>query len=512
MGSQDSLIWQEVSPGRYERQVDELEESYTYLAKTWEGTGHTFFAITASAGVSIPHPTHSAVPGFEARVEKAFRSAWKKVLCEHPTLAAPVEYDPTTKKLKKVYCNLRGEEGIEDWATETFQIVDEVQSGQAFANSDPTVHRYATLYVVTPISHEEQVEQKTMRRDIVLRSHHDLIDGIGTLTLFNNLFSYAAEAFALQSGELELKYGDVLQKLSPPFRIAAGLPTTPSAEQLEKFQAIQAANAKARENTEVLGVPFTLKTSMPLRSNRTQIQLSAAETTAILAKCKAAAVTPTQAFHTGIALAVRDLQERSDHERKAKYISYSLINLRQYCVPPYNSPSHAAAVYHSISDLHLAVDLKIPAKSATRTKQSPEEFSSTLDQVKSFYQNVTIDADYLSIVPLLAKGTNPSYSEIHSETPNEVPAPNPTPKVSLSSMGIVDKIVKPEHGPFTVHDPWVIGAEYATGLGMFLGTWRGRMCLSAAYNEAFYGEDEVLGYLGLVKRIVLEGFGLDVVQ
>lgn len=45
-----------------------------------------------------------------------------------------------------------------------------------------------------------------------------------------------------------------------------------------------------------------------------------------------------------------------------------------------------------------------------------------------------------------------------------------------------------------------------------MGTWRGSIYLSAGYNEAFYTDVEVPGYLGMIKRIALEAFGLDVVN
>jgi hypothetical protein len=57
-----------------------------------------------------------------------------------------------------------------------------------------------------------------------------------------------------------------------------------------------------------------------------------------------------------------------------------------------------------------------------------------------------------------------------------------------------------------------MGAEYSTGIGLFLGTWRGIISLSAGYNEAFHERDEALGFLERVKKIVLEGLGLDLAK
>ena len=54
-------------------------------------------------------------------------------------------------------------------------------------------------------------------------------------------------------------------------------------------------------------------------------------------------------------------------------------------------------------------------------------------------------------------------------------------------------------------EPWVMGAEYSTGIGAFLGSWNGMLCLSAGYNEAFHLEAEVLEFLERVKGVVIEG-------
>jgi hypothetical protein len=506
MTTSSPLRWHETFPGVFEREIDEAEQFYTSMAATWSGTGQTYFAITACIGFSIPYSTQSTTTEFETRVEKAFRSAWMKLRHCHPTLAAPVEYDPATSKCKKVYKTPRCKHDVESWMEETFKVIKEVQSGPEFANQDPDVGRYATLYILSPVSPERQIKERTMQRHIVFRSRHDIIDGIGTLILFNRLFRYAAAALGSDSGELEVVFGDEYYNLSPPFKIAASLPHSPSTEQEAKLKTIKAENENARETAEVLGIPLNLTTSMPRRSQRTAIWLSLPETTALLGRLKYAGTKPTEAFHTGIALAIRDLQERGEELREARYISYSLINLRRSCMPPYHSPLHAASVYHSVSANSLVVDLTIPSNCSHSTITSSDEFAFALKQVKDFYQNVKIDADYLSIVPSLFSAVTPPYPEKVCK----VPPPNSTPSASLSSMGLVDRIVSPEHGPFRLDDPWVIGAEYSTGLGLFLGTWRGRMCLSAVHNEAFHGEKDVLKFLESVKTIVMGGLGLNV--
>jgi len=499
MDSYSELLWREVSPGRYERHIDEAEQFYTSMAKTYEATGHTYFAITAFSGISVSRSSASEGIDLDARVENALRWAWKKLRHSHPTLAAPVEYDHRTKRCKKVYKTLRDAQEVDDWMSETFQLVENGQTGKGFANTDPPAGRYATLYLIVP-PEDCSSEEQSFRRDILFRSHHDLVDGIGTLMLLNSLLHHAAAAFEAAT-EPPIEFGDEYRNLSPPLRTAAGIPQSPSLDQKSKLTKVQSINNSARSGAEVISLPFSSDASLPGNSQRAAIHFSSRESKCVLAKTKALQATVTQVFHAAIALAVRDLQPKISQARQGRYFSYSLVNLRHCCIPPYHKPRHAASVYHCVSANHLVVDLTVPAESMTSTAQTPEEFLATLDQVRNFYHNATIDADYLSIVPSLFNAVTPEYPVDSAE----IPAPNQSPSVSLSSMGIVDRIVQPQQGPFEVMEPWVMGAEYSTGIGAFLGSWNGMLCLSAGYNEAFHLEAEVLEFLERVKGVVIEG-------
>lgn len=57
--------------------------------------------------------------------------------------------------------------------------------------------------------------------------------------------------------------------------------------------------------------------------------------------------------------------------------------------------------------------------------------------------------------------------------------------------------------------PWVVGGEYSTGYGLFLGTWMGRLGVWAAWNESFHTRGEVEGFLERVVGICGEGLGVE---
>jgi hypothetical protein len=69
-------------------------------------------------------------------------------------------------------------------------------------------------------------------------------------------------------------------------------------------------------------------------------------------------------------------------------------------------------------------------------------------------------------------------------------------------MGKIDTVIQSTQGNIEVYDPWVTGEELGNGYGAFLGTFRGRLCLSAAYNDAWHNKEETLEFLGRCKDIV----------
>lgn len=47
----DHYTWKQTKPGRWERDIDEVEQFYTTLTRRFQGTGRTFFAITAHVSI-----------------------------------------------------------------------------------------------------------------------------------------------------------------------------------------------------------------------------------------------------------------------------------------------------------------------------------------------------------------------------------------------------------------------------------------------------------------------------
>ena len=513
--AQDNFIWHEATPGVWQRDADEAEALYSSLIKLYEGSGRMQFAMTGHVSLTVDVPGDATPGSFAPLVTQSLRAAWLRLRHEMPTIASKVSWDATAQKWIKVYKTAPSEAAQASWLQTTFKTVLTGQTGVEWANSDPPAPRVPTLFVVIP----PQTTSSTVRRDLVFRSPHDIIDGIGTLLLLNRLAALLSSTLTHTSATpLPLLSGEETCRLSPPYRIAANVPSTPTLAQVAKLNTLRAEKVQAPSDPSIhrLTLPFTHGALLPSRHQRVALTLSPTQTADLLAALKPLHATPTHAFHAAIAITMRDTylaahttptstSTKSVPPTHLRYISYVLRNERPACQPPFNTASHAAAVYHSVSGGQLAVTL--PASRTTNPLAAAAEFTDALIQIREHYRAVRDDADHYALAPLLWADATPSRALLDAGT---VPLPNAAPSVSMSSMGLIDRLVEAEwaEGGVRVDEPWVTGEELGNGLGVFLGTFRGRLEVSAAFNEAWHGREEVEGFLGRVVRVVVEGLGL----
>lgn len=132
--------------------------------------------------------------------------------------------------------------------------------------------------------------------------------------------------------------------------------------------------------------------------------------------------------------------------------------------------------------------------------------------MKEFYHAVRDDAENYALAPYLWATRTPPIIDPETTASRPVPPPKDLPSVSISSMGNVDKIMTSKDGSFEVENPWVTGEELGNGLGLFLGTFRGQLCLSAAYNDAWHDEASARGFLKRCEEVVFQGFGIPVIS
>ncbi|CAG7562658.1 unnamed protein product [Fusarium equiseti] len=494
MTSPKDYNWHQSQPGVWQRPPDELEQFYTSMVILYEGSGRMFFGITGHISLSI-----KATNNAEREVDEALRKAWLALRYNHPTLASQATQDPNGEWVK-TYKTLETEDEKSAWVEKTLVHITNGQTGNEFANSDPPAPKIPTMFVL-----HLPTEKGVVRRDLVFRSPHDIIDGIGTLMLLNNFIALAAEAYEKgDTYELPTLDGSEASNLSPSYRIAAGIPETLSQAQLDRLDAMAAQKEAVASDpgVEVLALPYRKGATAPGRHQRVALTFTKEETSRLLAACKNAKATPTHVFHAGAAIVMRDLQDEPAEMKKVRYINYILQNERSNCSEPFNSTKHPAAVYHSVSGQSLVVDMDL------RASDRKDEFLTVLDTIKDFYLTAKQDQEFYILAPTMFSHLIPTLPP--SPRPLPIPPPKAHPSVSISSMGRVESIIAPETKAFGAQNPWVTGEELGNGLGLFLGTFRGEMELSAAYNDAWHTENDVRGYLERCRSVVFGGLGLKV--
>ncbi|KAF5667011.1 hypothetical protein FDENT_12210 [Fusarium denticulatum] len=499
--------WHQVKPGVWQRHIDEIEQFYSTMVVLYEGSGRMFFGMTGHVSLSIKATRDLPQDDAELEVDKALRKAWLALRHAHPTLASQVTQSAESGDWVKTYREIQAEGDKDAWLERTLVHISNGQTGNQWANSDPPAPKLPTMFVLhLPTEHGDD-GSVTIRRDLVFRSPHDIIDGIGTLMMLNNFISLASEAYEKGNAyEFPALDGSETSNLSPSYRIAAQIPEVPDQAQLDRLEQMAAQKAAAASDTsvEILALPYRQGDLLPGRHQRLALTLTKDETQQLLKACKMVGATPTHVFHAAAAMVVRDLQDKPTATKKVRYINYILRNERSSCQKPYNTAQHPAAVYHSVSGQSLVVDMDLHPSSTKPDRK--KEFLSILETVKDFYLTVKQDEEFYVLAPTMFSQATPLLPS--GPRPLPVPEPNAHPSVSISSMGRTDAIVAPETGAFEARDPWVTGEELGNGLGLFLGTFGGELCLSAAYNDAWHTEVDVKEYLERCKDVVFSGLGI----
>lgn len=181
--------WQLVRKGHWEREIDEAERFYTCLAKSYEGSGRMFFAITGFVSVSVD--STNGTSGHD--VEEALRKAWLRLRYDHSTIASRVDYSSAQDKYIKSYTAFHPDHvdfQTESWLSQTFVSITPNMAGLDWCNSDPIAPKIPTLFVITP-PYTNESKLATVKRDLVLRSPHDISESDETfedteIRLMNN--------------------------------------------------------------------------------------------------------------------------------------------------------------------------------------------------------------------------------------------------------------------------------------------------------------------------------------
>ncbi|KAJ4249105.1 hypothetical protein NW762_012439 [Fusarium torreyae] len=490
--------WQPSSHGAWERDLDECEEFYRSSTKRGQGC----FPVTGCVSFQLKTLDVDS----DSRVAEALQKAWTYLRYQHPTLGSSIERDDKADKWKRAYRPFQNDEHQACWLRSTFKTVDSDTSALKWLDQAAPSFDVPTVFLV-------RSKEDAPRQTLFLRCPHDITDGVGILQLVDQLFVQASLAYVQRDEYRNVFQDDSLEHpgLSPSLRIAASIPESLSESQMERFQDIQTKNAAIYNHPGLLSLPSSSDHSSPLdgRVHRLSISIPEAISTRILTGCKAVApgISVTHVFTSALVLALRDLQPRKHDPYPVRYVNHAMVNLRPYCSPPYDSPDHAAAAYHTVSAQALGIDLVVPG-STDDTEAQASELSRVAIEVRDFYKQVKPVLlgdvhEQIFLAPLTFKTLSPPPGS----DPHSVPEP-PFCPVALSSIGNVAALVTAPDDVFELTSVWAASEPIGAGTAVFLGGWNGKIELSSVFNTQYHQPEYLNRFLRSIVDHVYKGFGI----
>ncbi|OTA98901.1 hypothetical protein M426DRAFT_325609 [Hypoxylon sp. CI-4A] len=486
--------WERSHHGTWERDIDECETFYKRTTRKEDGC----YPMTGSASF-ITTPTDREE---EHRVEDALRKAWVTLCYEQPNLRSYVKLDDEGGRYKRVYSTLQSEEEHQSWLNSSFKIINTDVEPLQWFNDFATSFELSTLFFIK--SEKEDRRHWT----IFLRCDHTITDGVGILLLIEQLFGHAAQAYE-QGAKFSLpEWGNEYSNLSPCLRLAAQIPQSLSESHTKRFNEIQTRNGSIYTHPNLLGLPSSGDSASPGKRHRTSLTIPQGTTKQILQRSKAIAlgVNVTHVFVSALALALTEVQPKKEEPYPARFVYQSMVNLRPYCREPYNTPSHAAAPYHTISAQALGIDTVVSGPPPTENGSEVKELSHIASDVRDFFKPIrptSPEDDTIAFAPLTFKAfTGPPDSDPHA-----VSNP-PFCPVALSSIGNVDSMVSDTHGVFKLTDVWAASEPIGAGVATFLETWDGKIQLSATFDTQYHDAGYIEGFLGRILHCVYRGLDI----
>lgn len=252
-------------------------------------------------------------------------------------------------------------ESLASWLTGTFLIVRDVAVEDLLASLRPT--RFPSLYYLPQSS------------EILVQVPHWYIDGIGAISLLNNIFDAIARP-------RQVVFGAEGKNLSLGIEEAANLSYVST-----EFHDQAAAKllAKYTSNLPSTGLPLEIPNQAPGPTRRLEIKLRPDFLHSLRSACTAKAITITAAVHAALIASTQQLA--SDSLKGRSYTSWGTFSLRPYLNPGFTNPkAHPVNLY--LCGLPLTL--------------KTTNFSTDASQLNTFYKRLTLPSNSAKTWPILA--------------------------------------------------------------------------------------------------------------
>lgn len=388
----------------------------------------------------------------------AVRQAWKTMRFDHPQIAS------FAREESRVY-QASDPESLASWLIETFMVVRDVAVDDLLASLRPT--RFPSLYYLPQSS------------EILIQVPHWYIDGIGAISLLNNILNAIARprqvAFSVEG-----------ENLSPGVEEAANLSYV-STEIHD--QAAAKLLAKYTSNLPSTGLPLEVSNQIPGATRRFEITFRSDFLNALRSACTAKAITITAAVHAALIASTQQLAP--DSLKWCSYTSWGTFSLRPYLNSAFTNPkAHPVNLY--LCGLPLSL--------------KPTTFSADVSQLNTFYRQLALPSISAKTWPILVPFLRSCTAMIRDPPP---PAMPPATGPVLSSIGIVDRYLQCTYGSkVEVSKFWLSSEVLSREPLVYLWTWQEQLSLSVCYNENFYTLKLMRRLLEVTRDTLVKELGL----
>ncbi|KAF2967399.1 hypothetical protein GQX73_g6140 [Xylaria multiplex] len=459
------MTWHETDQkGVFSRPIGENEAFIKLLGDAGLPLNREHWSINSTATIV---PTGSTL---SADLTSHFRRAWAHLRFQHPSLAA--ESAPDNNDF--IYAVPADEKALDAWISQTFSVASDAHSSaDVIATFQPTP--YAKL-VYIPRSGE-----------LLGHTSHWRSDGIGVLLLLDAFLSIASEPPPL-ADPASLPWGSEVEHLAPSIEDTAALPKDSTPTLKERGAAAVGTFSHA---AGAVGIPFVgVADTLPGGTRSAASVFDLVTTEKIVAGCKEKGVSVTAAVHASVAGANYALADEGDRDKH--YTSTIRFALRPYLPEPYSTPAYAAGLYTT---------------GWMKRVESGWSWTERLGQYQDEYRK-GISRDFLDSHREYAAQLGDMIRNLSSQGGGG----NPPSDVDISSIGVAEKLMRQSYGTaeagFDVKAVSV-GVEILSRQAVtFVWTFRGRLNLSAVYNESFHSADQMKGFISEVKKHLLDGLNI----
>ncbi|KAF2661267.1 hypothetical protein K491DRAFT_673941 [Lophiostoma macrostomum CBS 122681] len=450
--------WKETAPGTVVCQLDNSERFLRAVAIPFRSLGRENWALNIILKIDFENSK-------QYDIAEALRETWLKIRYHHPLIAAHLHIDENRFEYATP-----DEQALQAWLSDSF-----------FVHDKETVDEFLLQAGWSDLSSLHFFPNSS---EIIMRTHHWLVDGVGAFHLAHRF----CELFA--KGGPAPQFGDEAQFLPPCLLDAAGLPG--GGDEAAQHKA-QARFMDFAANLPSIGLPTEHSPTGPGGSKRQHISFPREKLDALLKACRAKDTTIAAAVHAAVAVATQEKAYNSDVAKN--FTSVAFFDYRKYLPAPYcDSRQYPMGVWI------LGLPFSLPST----------DFATHVETCRKVYkQPVARD-----VFPLF--DAYEVFCGMMADAFGAPPSPGiPLPsQPQLSSIGLIDgKDGKIQRSYSSERSATILRVEpvldsMVTTPVLFQWTFDNVFYINACYNEKWNTDDFIADFLQIVGRVLMESMGV----